>query len=70
MPAARKLDPNASRAAAFGAELRRLREEAGLTQADLGRRVGYSASQIGAVEVGKRSPTDLPGDGRRTCRDT
>ncbi|MEV6149019.1 helix-turn-helix transcriptional regulator [Nonomuraea sp. NPDC052129] len=58
MPAARKLDPNASRTAAFGAELRRLREEAGLTQADLGRRAGYSASQIGAVEVGKRSPTE------------
>ncbi|NRQ38088.1 helix-turn-helix transcriptional regulator [Nonomuraea sp. NN258] len=58
MPAARKLDPNASRTAAFGAELRRMREEARLTQAELGRRAGYSASQIGAVEVGKRPPTE------------
>lgn len=58
MPAARKLDPNASRAAAFGAELRRLRNEAQLTQAELGRRAGYSASQIGSVEVGKRPPTE------------
>jgi transcriptional regulator with XRE-family HTH domain len=58
MPAARKLDPNASRAAAFGAELRRMREEAELTQAELGLRAGYSASQVGAVEVGKRSPTE------------
>lgn len=58
MPAARKLDPNASRAAEFGAELRRLRSEAVLTQAELGSRVGYSPSQIGSVEVGKRPPTD------------
>lgn len=58
MPAARKLDPNASRTAAFGAELRRLRSEAQLTQAELGHRAGYSASQIGAVEVGKRPPTE------------
>ncbi|MGW4800910.1 helix-turn-helix domain-containing protein [Nonomuraea sp. NPDC004297] len=58
MPAARKLDPNASRTAAFGAELRRMREEAQLTQAELGRHAGYSSSQIGAVEVGKRPPTE------------
>jgi transcriptional regulator with XRE-family HTH domain len=58
MPAARKLDPTASRAAAFGAELRRMREEARLTQAELGCRAGYSPSQIGAVEVGKRPPTE------------
>ncbi|MFK4043173.1 helix-turn-helix transcriptional regulator [Nonomuraea wenchangensis] len=58
MPAARQLDPNESRTAAFGAELRRMREEAQLTQAELGRRAGYSSSQIGAVEVGKRSPTE------------
>ncbi|MFC4011329.1 Scr1 family TA system antitoxin-like transcriptional regulator [Nonomuraea purpurea] len=58
MPAARKLDPNESRTAAFGAELRRMREEAQLTQAELGHRAGYSSSQIGAVEVGKRPPTE------------
>ncbi|SDH76817.1 Helix-turn-helix domain-containing protein [Sinosporangium album] len=57
MPAPRTLDPNASRAAAFGAELRRRRTEAQLTQDELGLRAGYSGSQVGAVEVGKRSPT-------------
>ncbi|MEU6998691.1 helix-turn-helix transcriptional regulator [Nonomuraea sp. NPDC046570] len=58
MPAARELDPNSGRAAAFGAELRRLRLAAGLTQAELGQRVGYSPSQIGSVEIGKRQPTE------------
>ncbi|MEU8206584.1 helix-turn-helix transcriptional regulator [Streptosporangium sp. NPDC049046] len=57
MPAARDLDPTAGRNQAFGAEVRRLRLEAGLTQEELGRRIGYSSSQIGSVEIGKRPPT-------------
>ncbi|MER5646587.1 helix-turn-helix transcriptional regulator [Streptosporangium sp. NPDC002524] len=57
MPAARDLDPMAGRNQAFGAEVRRLRLEAVLTQAELGARIGYSSSQVGAVEIGKRPPT-------------
>jgi len=57
MPAPRDLDPTAGRNQAFGAEVRRLRLEAGLTQEELGRRLGYSSSQIGSVEIGKRPPT-------------
>ncbi|WP_051751716.1 helix-turn-helix domain-containing protein [Streptosporangium amethystogenes] len=58
MPAPRELDPKAGRNAAFGVELRRLRLEAGLTQEELGNRIGYSTSQVGSVEVGKRAPTE------------
>ncbi|WP_326636108.1 helix-turn-helix transcriptional regulator [Streptosporangium sp. NBC_01755] len=58
MPAPRELDPKAGRNAAFGVELRRLRLGAGLTQEELGNRIGYSTSQVGSVEVGKRAPTE------------
>src|SRR6266545_5142210 len=46
------LDGTASAQAYLGAELRRLRLERGLVLADLGRRTGYSAQHIGAVERG------------------
>jgi transcriptional regulator with XRE-family HTH domain len=63
MPALRALDPNKSRAAAFGAELRRLRLQTHLTQEEFGQRAGYSTSQVGSVEIGKRPPTESFLDG-------
>jgi transcriptional regulator with XRE-family HTH domain len=57
MPLIRELDPGASPAAFFGAELRRARSSAGLSQEQLGQRVGYSAAQVGKVEVGERAPS-------------
>lgn len=44
-------------AAQFGAELQRLRELAGLSQRALGRAIGTSGQQVGAVERAKRSPS-------------
>ncbi|MEU9794962.1 helix-turn-helix transcriptional regulator [Streptomyces sparsogenes] len=40
----------------FGLQIKLLRERAGLTQAELGSLVGYSADQIAAVEQGRRIP--------------
>jgi len=40
----------------FGRQLKLLREKAGLTQTELGLRVGYSADQIASVECGRRIP--------------
>ncbi|MFD8458169.1 helix-turn-helix domain-containing protein [Streptomyces antimycoticus] len=40
----------------FGLQIKLLRERAGLTQAELGSRVGYGADQIAAVEQGRRIP--------------
>ena len=40
----------------FGRQLKLLREKAGLTQGELGARVGYSADQIASVECGRRIP--------------
>ncbi|MBO3678344.1 helix-turn-helix transcriptional regulator [Streptomyces sp. NEAU-YJ-81] len=40
----------------FGVQVKLLRERAGLTQAELGSRVGYGADQIAAVEQGRRIP--------------
>ena len=44
----------ASPAIVFGSILRKLREQAGLTQAELAKRVSYSASLISAVELGAK----------------
>ncbi|GAA1071430.1 helix-turn-helix domain-containing protein [Nocardiopsis composta] len=41
----------------WGGELRRLRELAGFTQAELGDSVGYSGPQISALERGTRRPS-------------
>jgi DNA-binding XRE family transcriptional regulator len=58
----RNVDGTASPLAFFGAELRRTRMEAGLSQEQLGQRIGYSGTLIGKVEIGERTPSeDLAG---------
>ncbi|MEV4573919.1 helix-turn-helix transcriptional regulator [Nonomuraea jabiensis] len=57
MPAPKKLDPTASPAARFGADLRKYRYDAKWTQAQLAERIGYSKSRIGNVERGDENPT-------------
>ncbi|GII76475.1 transcriptional regulator [Sphaerisporangium rufum] len=58
------IDPEASGAARFAYELRRHRRRAGLTQEQLGRRIGFSESLIGMVETQRRVPTE---DFARRC---
>ncbi|WP_318211439.1 helix-turn-helix transcriptional regulator [Streptomyces sp. SJL17-1] len=53
----RSLDPSASPLDYFGSELRRLREEAGLNQEQLGDIVFCTASLIGQIETAKKVPT-------------
>ena len=53
----RELDPGASVPAFFGAQLRRYRKLAGLTQDELGERINYTGALIGMVETTLRSPT-------------
>lgn len=57
MPLIRELDPAAGPLNFFGAELRRARTAAGLSQEQLGLRVGYSGAQVGKVETGERVPS-------------
>ncbi|MFD6758480.1 Scr1 family TA system antitoxin-like transcriptional regulator [Streptomyces roseolus] len=51
------LEPSDSPEAAFGARLRRLREERGWKQEDLAGRTSYSGKHISAVETARRKPT-------------
>ncbi|MFJ2903335.1 Scr1 family TA system antitoxin-like transcriptional regulator [Streptomyces sp. NPDC091279] len=51
------LDPGASPLDYYGYELRRCREEAGLTQRQLGELVNYTASLIGQIETARKLPT-------------
>ncbi|MEV8452610.1 helix-turn-helix transcriptional regulator [Streptomyces sp. NPDC052095] len=53
----KELNPEASPAAAYGARLRRLREERGWTQDYLGSLVGCTGRHISALETGRKSPT-------------
>lgn len=53
----RELDPSAGPLEFFGAELRRARMAAGLSQEQLGQRVGYSGALVGKVETGDRAPS-------------
>ncbi|MFJ9816147.1 helix-turn-helix transcriptional regulator [Streptomyces sp. NPDC101151] len=53
----KELDPQASPGEAFGAHLRRLRDERGWTQEELGTRMGVTGSHVSAVETGRRQPT-------------
>lgn len=41
----------------FGKELRRRREEAGLTRQALAKRAGLTPNYIGGIETGKRDPS-------------
>jgi len=56
MPLVRDLDPRAGPLDFFGAELRRARMAAGLSQEQLGQRVGYSGEQVAKAETGDRPP--------------
>ncbi|MFE5732777.1 Scr1 family TA system antitoxin-like transcriptional regulator [Streptomyces sp. NPDC056528] len=53
----RNLDPSASPLDYYGAELRRLREAAGLNQSQLGDVVYCTGSLIGQIETAKKVPT-------------
>ncbi|MFC4493266.1 helix-turn-helix domain-containing protein [Streptomyces ovatisporus] len=53
----KELDPGASPLHYFGAELRRLREQSGLTLAQLGKVVFCTGSLIGQVETATKTPT-------------
>ena len=55
MPLNRELDPSAGPLEFFGAELRRARIAAELSQELLGKQVGYSGAQVGKVETGERA---------------
>ncbi|WP_214412721.1 helix-turn-helix domain-containing protein [Sphaerisporangium fuscum] len=56
MPRQPKINPEASPAARFGFELRKLRQEVRMTQSQVGRRIGYTGAAIGAIERGMRLP--------------
>ncbi|MFJ4875503.1 helix-turn-helix domain-containing protein [Streptomyces sp. NPDC088745] len=53
----RSLDPSASPLDYYGFELRRLREEAGLRQCQLGEAIFCTGSLIGQIETTKKIPT-------------
>lgn len=50
-------DPFSSPLAFFGAELKRLRERAGMTQSDVAGQTNYALSTVSAYEVGTRIPS-------------
>jgi transcriptional regulator with XRE-family HTH domain len=53
---AAEADSNGGFLRCFGRQVKLFREIAGLTQAQLGKRVGYGEAQIAAVEQGRRIP--------------
>jgi len=57
VPVVRELDASAGPLSFFGAELRRWRMAAGLSQDQLGQHIGYSGAQVGKVETGERAPS-------------
>lgn len=63
MPKPSRLDPTASIGAFFGAELRRYRLAAGLSQDGLGAEINYTGAFVGLVENAKRTPPRALADG-------
>lgn len=57
MTALKDLDPSSSPRAFFGADLRRRRLAAGLTQDEIGVKISYTASLVGLVEHALRVPS-------------
>lgn len=57
MTALKDLDPSSSPRAFFGADLRRRRLAAGLTQDEVGLKISYTSSLVGLVEHGLRFPS-------------
>jgi transcriptional regulator with XRE-family HTH domain len=57
VPLVRELDPTAGPLQFFGAELHRARAASGLSQDQLGQRLGYSGALVGKVEMGDRAPS-------------
>ncbi len=57
VPLTRELDPTAGPLDFFGAEVRRWRTAAGLSQEQLGQKVGYSGAEVGKVETSERAPS-------------
>ncbi|WEH29215.1 helix-turn-helix transcriptional regulator [Streptomyces sp. AM 3-1-1] len=53
----RKLNPESGPWAAYGARLRKLRQELGWRQRDLAERVGYAEPHISGVEIAVKKPT-------------
>ncbi|MFE2374262.1 Scr1 family TA system antitoxin-like transcriptional regulator [Streptomyces sp. NPDC059398] len=53
----KELNPESSPAAAYGARMRRLREERGWSQEDLARSLGCSSQHVSAVETCRKPPT-------------
>ncbi|MFE7427343.1 MULTISPECIES: helix-turn-helix domain-containing protein [unclassified Streptomyces] len=53
----KELNPESSPEAAYGARVRRLREERGWSQEDLAGRAAYSSQHISAVETARKPPT-------------
>ncbi|MEU6012776.1 helix-turn-helix transcriptional regulator [Streptomyces sp. NPDC047515] len=53
----KQLDPESSPEAAYGARMRRLREDRSWSQEDLAGRLAYSSQHISAVETGRKPPT-------------
>ncbi|GII96869.1 transcriptional regulator [Sinosporangium siamense] len=58
MPAPIELDPSTSLLAFFGAELRKHRLRAGLSQEQLAERIAFSPSLVGFIERAQRTPSE------------